>query len=202
MDVESNTVLKEEELLKCIPNEYLQPSYYKAGRALVNCLLLLVLGYLLLIFLPWFALPVGWLFVGTSVTGLMAVAYDCKKQKFVRHKLINEIVGCLCLTPVWTPFVSWREDKNQKTRVANSAFWYFSSYWQQVKTNVDLITSSMFKLKGTYILNFFLLYLFVCLFFPIMTMTVGVWGLFKYYFIPLAIYHFWVSNNSLTSNQK
>lgn len=39
-----------------------------------------------------------------------------------------------------------------------------------------------------------LIYTFVCLFFPLMAMNLGWWGLFKYYFIPMAVYHFWASS--------
>ena len=180
-------------VLEELPKEFLQPSYFKAGKALTMSLTILVLGYIMLVFLPWFALPIGWLIVGTATTSLMAVAYDCRKQKFVKSKILNELVGCLCLVPLFTPFITWCEERNQKTKISNSPFWFISSLWQQLKTNVELIAQSILKFNTKYLINLFLLYLFVCLFFPIMTMTVGIWGLFKYYFIPLAVYHFWVS---------
>jgi len=179
---------------KNYPKSFFQPSYFKAGKALTMSLSILVLGYILLVFLPWFALPIGWVIVGTATTSLMAVAYDCRKQKFVRSKVLNELVGCLCLVPLFTPFITWCEERNQNPKISNSPFWFTSSLWQQLKTNVELIAQSILKFKSKHLINLFLLYLFVCLFFPIMTMTVGIWGLFKYYFIPLAVYHFWISS--------
>jgi len=48
--------------------------------------------------------------------------------------------------------------------------------------------------------NLFLLYLFCALFFPLMTYNLGMWGLAKYYLIPLMVYHFWASSFFKTSS--
>ena len=155
-------------------------------------LTVLVCGYVALVYSPWFLMPLGWLVVGTATMGLAVVASDCSNQKFVRSQFLNELVGMLCMVPLWTPFYSWKESYNQQPsrRLARSPFWLLTSTWQWMKANFAPTMSK--KL----VVNLICVYAFVCLFFPFMTKTVGVWGLFKYYFIPMAIYHVWVCYNS------
>ena len=151
-------------------------------------LTVLVCGYVALVYSPWFLMPLGWLVIGSAITGLAVVASDCSNEKFVRSQLLNELVGMLCMVPLWTPFYSWKESKNQQPsrRLARSPFWLLTSTWQWMKANFAPTMSK--KL----IFNLICVYAFVCIFFPLMTKTVGIWGLFKYYFIPLAVYHIWV----------
>ncbi len=43
------------------------------------------------------------------------------------------------------------------------------------------------------VINMLCVYTFMALFFPLMVYFVGTWGLFKYYVIPMIVFHLWLS---------
>lgn len=65
-------------------------------------------------------------------------------------------------------------------------FWWLASFWQWIKSHFYL------NFNTRTLVNVILLYTFISLFFPIMAMNLGIWGLIKYYFVPWFVYHFWV----------
>jgi len=86
---------------------------------------LLVAAYVTLTYLPWYLLPLGWVFVGTTLAGvrlsdhcvrkififsftqLLAVGYACRNNNFFNNTFVNHIVGQICLIPLMIPFESW-----------------------------------------------------------------------------------------------
>jgi len=87
---------------------------------------LLVAAYITLTYLPWYLLPLGWVFVGTTLAGvrlfqiaaggkylifffsqLLAVGYACRNNNFFNNTFVNHIVGQICLIPLMIPFESW-----------------------------------------------------------------------------------------------
>lgn len=48
--------------------------------------------------------------------------------------------------------------------------------------------------------NLVVLYLVAGIFFPLVIYFTGVWGLFKYYIMPIVVYHFWASSFLKTSS--
>jgi stearoyl-CoA desaturase (delta-9 desaturase) len=176
------------ELVELLPVEVFQTSSKKALKSLGLSVVCVVLGVLLLANVPWFLLPIGWLFLGTSITGLLAVAYACSRGAFFSNKIVNYITGTLCMLITLTPFESWQKLTERPSRLLRTPFWWMASIWQCIKSHFYL----NFNMRT--LVNIILLYTFVSLFFPIMAMNLGVWGLVKYYFIPWLVYHFWASS--------
>jgi len=78
-----------------------------------------------------------------------------------------------------------------------SHFWWCTSFWQGITAHVG----ALFSLKRKRVLgNLLVLYLVAATFFPLFVYFTGVWGLFKYYIMPLAVYHFWASSFLKTSS--
>lgn len=195
-----------------LPKEIYKKSSTKAMLRLTKSILLVVVGYLLLSQLPWFLLPLGWILTGTAFAGLLAIGYACRSGDFFNHPFINHVVGQICLIPLMIPFESWhafytKEKESLKAKVTSylscSHFWWCTSVWNSLTSNLDAypsLFSSGKPCKKRLIGNLFLLYLFCALFFPLMTYNLGLWGLAKYYLIPLVVYHFWASSFFKTSS--
>ena len=54
------------------------------------------------------ALAAAWLFAGWCYTGLFVIGHDCGHMAFSERRWVNEVVGHLCLSPVYTGFHNWR----------------------------------------------------------------------------------------------
>jgi len=139
-------------------------------------------------------LPVSWLLLGTAGTGLFAVGLSCGQDLFFKNKYVNYLVGTVCMVLLMYPFEYWKSSRFSPSsvrdfshRVANSRFWFLSSTVQWIASNATFDFSRRMVASAT------ILYLFVAIVFPLVTYGIGLWGLFKYYFIPLAVYHFWMS---------
>lgn len=139
--------------------------------------------------------------VGTAITGLVSVASDCERQSFVKSKFLNDIVGMICLVPLWMPYKSLSGSSQSGAWLNWGPLWTLRSLWQWMKANFALpLTillggSQLSQSRKALIVNLICLYGFFCIFFPLITMTLGIWGLFKFYIIPMLIYHFWVSQH-------
>jgi stearoyl-CoA desaturase (delta-9 desaturase) len=183
-----------EDFLHALPKEVFEMSSRKAVLKLLFSIALVVLGVFLIRISPSFMLPLSWLLLGTAGTGLFAVGLSCGQNLFFRNKYVNYLVGTICMLLLMYPFEYWKSSrlslssvKNFSYRVANSPFWFLSSVVQWISS------SFTFEFNRRMVVSATILYLFVAIFFPIMAYGVGIWGLFKYYFIPLLVYHFWMS---------
>jgi len=207
----SKTMSKEADKMFRLPQQIYQRSSSKALLRLTKSLLLVFAAYVVLTQLPWYLLPLGWALTGTTLASLLAVGYSCRKNTFFNNTFINHFVGQLCLVPLMIPFESWharytKEKESVKSKImahlSYSHFWWCTSFWQSVTSNLDAFPSllSSESRKKRLIGNLCLLYLFCALFFPLMTYNLGWWGLAKYYLIPLMVYHFWASSFLKTSS--
>jgi stearoyl-CoA desaturase (delta-9 desaturase) len=91
--------------------------------------------------------------------------------------------------PLMTPFQSWQKYYNN-SRLLSSPFWVVASPWQWIKAQV----TPYINLEKRAMVNMILIYAFVCIFFPLMALNLGWWGLVKYYLMPWLVYHFWASS--------
>jgi hypothetical protein len=153
-----------------------------------------VAGYAMIALLPWYFLPIGWLLVATAAAGFFSIGYGCSQQLMFKNTILNEIIGEICLIPLMYPFASWRlrlfdysEANGYITGLLKGRFWWLSSVWDW------LLSAFHWSRNPRVIASFVCLYTFASIFFPLLAYNLGVWGLFKYYFIPFAIYHFWLS---------
>jgi len=79
----------------------------------------LTLFYLLSI-APWYLVPLVWVVLGTAITGLFVVGHDCAHQAFNNSRTINEIVGTLCMSPMFFPYNAWEMTHNHHHAHANN----------------------------------------------------------------------------------
>lgn len=137
---------KSKEGVLALPQRIYEKSSAKAFLKLTKSLLLLTFAYVLLTQLPWYLLPIGWLFAGTTLAGLLAVGYACRKDTFFNNTFVNHVVGQLCLIPLIMPFESWQATYRRKKEsfkhsmvdyLSRSHFWWCSSFWQSVISNVE-----------------------------------------------------------------
>ena len=54
------------------------------------------------------ALLAAWLFAGWCFTGLFVIGHDCGHMAFSERRWVNELVGTLALSPLFTGFHNWR----------------------------------------------------------------------------------------------
>jgi len=138
---------------------------------------------------PWYLLPVGWMFIALVAAGLFAVGYTCSENKFFSYKWLNDVTGIVCMMPMLYSFSSWKKSyKNTDMKqLVNSNLWFIGSSWEWLKSLV------YFESSHTLIINSIVLYVFIASLFSIIIYFVGVWGLFKFYLIPIVFYHFVMS---------
>eukprot|EP01112_Ceratiomyxa_fruticulosa_P014981 TRINITY_DN4352_c0_g1_i1.p1 TRINITY_DN4352_c0_g1~~TRINITY_DN4352_c0_g1_i1.p1 ORF type:complete len:719 (-),score=97.88 TRINITY_DN4352_c0_g1_i1:32-2188(-) len=197
-----------DDLLSNLPKDIYELSNRKALAKLLFSAFAIALSVTLLAISPWWLLPLGWLIMGTSITGLFTVGYSCAKDKFFKNPVVNYLVGTLCLLPLMYPMEYWASKAKRarltvnsakdellgfSAKVAASPFWFLSSVVEWIQSNFT------FDFSRRMVLSACCLYLFVAIFFPLVTYGVGLWGLFKYYLIPLLVYHFWMSTFLKTS---
>ena len=165
------------------------------------------MGYTGLALAPWYLLPICWFIAGTAIMGLVSVANDCEQQTFVKSKFLNDVLGMICMVPLWMPYRSLSKSSESGTWLNWGPLWVLRSLWQWMRANFALPLmillggNNLSQSRKGLILNLICLYGFFCIFFPLMTMTLGVWGLFKFYIIPMLICHFWLSTCLKLSNQ-
>lgn len=54
------------------------------------------------------ALAAAWLFAGWAFTGIFVLGHDCGHMAFSERRWVNEVVGHLTLSPLFTGFHNWR----------------------------------------------------------------------------------------------
>ncbi|KYQ91701.1 delta 9 fatty acid desaturase [Tieghemostelium lacteum] len=189
-------------MLSKLPKDVYEKSTGTATKKLLLSIGLVSVGVILVHMLPWYLLPIGWVIMGTACCGLFAIGYACGNDLFFKNKGINYLVGTLCMLPLMYPLEYWKnkiDEKAGKTRnlvskLAMGHFWWLSSIIQWVNSNFT------FNFSAQMIASVSILYVFIALFFPLMTYGFGLWGLFKFYIIPLFVYHFWMSTFIKASN--
>jgi len=78
------------------------------GQLTITCLLA-VLNILCLIYLPWFLIPLAWIFAGITLSNFFVIAHDCVHNTFTSSKMVNRIIGELCMLPLAQPFAAYKQ---------------------------------------------------------------------------------------------
>jgi stearoyl-CoA desaturase (delta-9 desaturase) len=204
-----DSLLSLDEILKSLPSEVFQKSTLKACRTLFVSISMFGVGLYLLSVMPWFFLPLGWLFVGTVYAGFSTVGIDCSTGSFSKYKVLNNIVGNIVCLPLIFPFETWRLQITEFAAQGLPALptirgplWWLSSVYQWVRSNFLIYSVYIPGNRTRIVLSLVCLYVFISVFFPLMLYNVGIWGLVKYWFIPWLVYHFWMSTFVSTCSMK
>ncbi|KAF9030618.1 fatty acid desaturase-domain-containing protein [Panaeolus papilionaceus] len=56
----------------------------------------------------WASWCVYWWFQGLIFTGIWVIGHECGHGAFSDHKIVNDILGFITHTAMWTPYFSWR----------------------------------------------------------------------------------------------
>ncbi|MEM6598912.1 MAG: fatty acid desaturase [Cyanobacteria bacterium P01_C01_bin.69] len=102
-----------------MPDECFQKNMLSAWGALMLTLFFLLLGYVGLMFLPWYCMPFCWFFLGLAFVGLFAIGHDCGHYLFAQKSWVNHWVGHLVMMPIIYPFYNWQIHHNAHHRFTN-----------------------------------------------------------------------------------
>lgn len=95
------------------------------------------------------------------------------------------------MLPMLYSFEAWKKTFNKSKslkKLVQSDFWVLGSFWDWIKSNV------YFESDKVLIINSIALYCFISLVFSLIIYFKGVWALFKFYLIPLIVYHLFMSS--------
>ncbi|KAG6872701.1 hypothetical protein C0995_007369 [Termitomyces sp. Mi166 len=56
----------------------------------------------------WAAWSVYWWFQGLIFTGIWVIGHECGHGAFSDHKIVNDVLGFITHTILWTPYFSWK----------------------------------------------------------------------------------------------
>jgi omega-6 fatty acid desaturase (delta-12 desaturase) len=215
------------DIIKSLPKEVFQKNPVHAWTSVLISVLAVVLGYGAITFLPWYCLPLAWIWTGTALTGWFVIAHDCGHRSFAKRRWVNDWVGHLLMAPLIYPFHSWRllHDRHHfhtnKLLVDNAWHpWLLQEYQaahpllQQIYRGlrgyfwwlasivhwaVLHFDLSQFapKDRGKVKLSISVVALFAAVFFPTLFLTTGAWGVCKFWLMPWLVYHFWMSTFTL-----
>ena len=219
--------LKISDVVRTIPKSCFQKDWRKACLSTVTTLLAVAVGYCAIALSPWFLLPVAWFFTGTAMTGLFVIGHDCGHRSFAKQRWVNDWVGHVMMMPLIYPFHSWRilhdyhHVNTNKLNVDNawnpwtievfqsaspflqnlyramrSGFWWLASVAHWATLHFKLSNFAVRDRKNIRI-SIAVVLLFAIIFFPTMYVTVGLWGIVKYWLMPWLGYHFWMSTFTL-----
>jgi omega-6 fatty acid desaturase (delta-12 desaturase) len=219
--------LRLKDIVKTLPKECFQKNMGKAWAEVATNILMVCLGYLSLTIVPWFLLPIAWIFTGTALTGSFVLAHDCGHRSFARQRWLNDLVGHLLMLPLLYPFHSWRIMHNHHHNFTNKMD--VDNAWQPFRPEFygslgKLGQLGYQALRGWFwwtgsiahwaVLHFnwyrftgkerqqvrfsaLLVIGFAAIGFPVLLATVGIWGVVKFWLMPWLVYHFWMSTFTL-----
>jgi omega-6 fatty acid desaturase (delta-12 desaturase) len=219
----TNTDLKLRDIIQSLPKDCFKKDPRKAWSSVVLSVVAAILGYVAIIYSPWFLLPFAWIFTGTALTGFFVIAHDCGHRSFARQLWINDWLGHIMLLPLIYPFHSWRVQHNlhhahtNKLEVDNAWHPWLEEDYLAAK---GLIQKGYWLLRGRLWwlssiihwagihfdpaqvpereqskvkLSVAVVAIFAAVFFPTLLITTGVWGVVKFWFVPWLVFHFWLS---------
>ena len=222
-----NSELRLRDIVKTLPKECFQKNPRKAWLSALMSVVAASLGYGAIALSPWFLLPFAWFFTGTALTGWFVIAHDCGHRSFAKKPWVNDLVGHLFLLPLIYPFHSWRVQHNvhhqhtNKLMVDNAwhpwlqeeydqapklfrpimtlfrgRLWWLSSivHWGRFHFSPSLVVP---REQGKVRFSIAVTIIFALVFFPTLFLTVGVWGVVKFWLMPWLVYHFWMSTFTL-----
>lgn len=222
-----DTDVQLKDIVKTLPQNCFEKDRRKAWLSVLISVLAVALGYVGLISLPWFLLPIAWVFTGTALTGLFVIAHDCGHRSFAKRRWVNDWVGHILMLPLIYPFHSWRLLHDYHHVHTNEL--HVDNAWQP--WTVEDYSKAPGLLRNTYAalrgrlwwlasiahwakLHFDLsqfaprdqgkvkvsivaVVVFSAIFFPTLILTTGIWGFVKFWLMPWLGYHFWMSTFTL-----
>ncbi|MGJ3252234.1 MAG: fatty acid desaturase [Elainellaceae cyanobacterium] len=221
------TDIRLQDIIKTLPKECFQKNHRKAWTSLMFSIAAVGLGYAGIAALPWFFLPITWVFTGTALTGFFVLAHDCGHRSFSNRRWINDWVGHLLMLPLMYPFHSWRILHNHhhvhtnKLQVDNAWHpWTTDAYinspvliqtiYRALRGRFWWLASiahwgnlhfdlSQFSLRDRPKVKFSitLVAIFAAIFFPSVAIATGIGGVIKFWLLPWLVYHFWMSTFTL-----
>jgi len=217
----SNITLQD--VVKTLPKEVFHKNALKAWSNVLLTLAAVSMSHVLLVYTPWWLLPISWFLAGTAWTGLFVIAHDCGHLSFSRSHMVNDIVGTLLMLPLLYPFESWRIQHNHhhnhtnKLEVDNAWQPFQSSYYDNapilersimrvIKGPLWFLASAGHQVKIHFWPSLFTpeqrprVYVsisavacFAAAFFPFVLSQYGVWWFVKFWLVPWIAFHFWMS---------
>jgi omega-6 fatty acid desaturase (delta-12 desaturase) len=215
------------DIIKTLPKECFQKNPQKAWMSVFVNVCMVVLGYLGIIFAPWYLLPVAWIFTGTALTGFFVIGHDCGHRSFAKRRWVNDLVGHVFMMPLIYPFHSWRILHNQHHAYTNKmdvdnawqpfrpeVFGRFNAFlrvaYEQMRGWVWWLASTvhwaglhfslaLFEPKDhkKVKLSILVVVAFAAIVFPWLFINFGIWGFVKFWLLPWLVYHFWMSTFTL-----
>jgi len=108
------------DVMKVLPNDATQIRVGFAFFTLFRVIALMVFSSYLVYVSPWYFLPLTWVLAGTCATGLFVIGHECAHQSFTRSRVVNEIVGTICMMPLIFPYNGWDMTHNHHHATANN----------------------------------------------------------------------------------
>ncbi|WP_017305330.1 fatty acid desaturase [Spirulina subsalsa] len=217
------TTLHLKDILKTLPRQCFEKNRRKAWTSVVISLCAALVGYIGIIALPWYCLPLTWIWTGTALTGWFVIGHDCGHRSFAQRRWVNDLVGHFFMMPLIYPFHSWRILHNQHHAHTNKLEfdnawepwtesdyqakpWLVRVFYRAIRGRLWWIGSIAhwglmhFKLdnfqardQGKVKLSIAVVLLFAAIAFPLLLITTGPWGFVKFWLMPWLVYHFWMS---------
>lgn len=221
------TELQLKDIIKTLPKACFQKNRRKAWSLVLLSVLAVGLGCAAIASLPWFLLPLAWIFTGTALTGWFVIAHDCGHRSFAQRRWVNDLVGHLLMMPLIYPFHSWRllhdhhHVHTNKLEVDNAWHpwmpeeyaaasplirWFYRVlrgylWWLGSMAHWAALhfDRSQFSQRDRPKVTFSIVVVigFAAVFFPTLILTLGVWGFVKFWLLPWLVYHFWMSTFTL-----
>ncbi|BFM40471.1 fatty acid desaturase [Synechocystis sp. LKSZ1] len=221
----SNLQLKD--IVKTIPRECFEKDSRQAWLKVLLSVTAAVVGYLGIIYLPWYCLPFTWIFTGTALTGWFVIGHDAGHRSFAKRRWVNDVVGHIFFLPLIYPFHCWRllHDHHHlhtnKLEVDNAWDAWTPEAFQTANPSVRLFyrairgrlwwIGSIFhwallhfkpanfneRDRSKAVFSMAVVIIFGAVFFPVLVLTTGWWGLVKFWLMPWLVYHFWMSTFTL-----
>jgi len=86
-----------------------EPRIAPAIGQLTITVLLAILNILCLIYFPWYLIPVAWVFAGITLSNFFVISHDCVHNTFTSSKVLNRIIGEICMLPLAQPFATYKQ---------------------------------------------------------------------------------------------
>jgi acyl-lipid omega-6 desaturase (Delta-12 desaturase) len=217
----SETTLRE--IIKTLPPECFVKRPARAWASLVFSVVAAVIGFVSLTFLPWYLLPLGWIFTGTALTGFFVVGHDCGHRSFSNRRWINDLVGHVMFLPLIFPFHAWRLKHDHHHAYTNMLeednAW--APFTDEEYRNAHPILRFLYRaIRGKFwwvgsvahwaVMHFDpsrypekqraqvrfsagLVIAYAAIAFPLMFYYGGLFGWVNYFLMPWLVYHFWMS---------
>ncbi len=219
--------LRLKDILTTLPKECFQKDPRKAWAAVVTNVAMVALGYVAIVYSPWYLLPLAWMFTGTALTGFFVIGHDCGHRSFAKRRWVNDLVGHIFMMPLIYPFHCWRILHNKHHAFTNKMD--VDNAWQPMRPERFEGSSAFVRVAYTYMrgglwwlasilhwaglhftldqfqakdhgkvkLSIAVVVLFAAIVFPLLIVNFGIWGFVKFWLLPWLVYHFWMSTFTL-----